>query len=395
MKISTMRFIDRYVGIPLCWITGILRRFSPDTVPQSGSVLVVKFFGLGSILLTSPVLLLLKNRLPEARVVYLSFSRNKEVLDQIPYVDEQWLIDSDSAASFLRSSLAVFRRLLVRRMDVVLDFEFFSKFSTFIGALARPRMQIGFALPTNWRRWNLSHPVTLASDRHVKESFIAMLAPLGIHEREIPCPRIARLHAPGADVHLPTMVRTWHAEIICINPNAGETSLDRRWGAGRYGDTLRILLEEYPDALFCLIGSRHERDYVQRIVDRVRTGSERVVNLAGRTSLQDLLELFTRSRVLITNDSGPMHLAAAVGLSTVALFGPESPMFYGPLGNQTINLYAKLACSPCLNIYDAKVFRCPIGAKCMSDIPISRVVEATRTVMQLATVHEPEESVSL
>lgn len=395
MKISTMRLIDRFVGIPLCWMTGMFRRFpeSPDSPPRR--VLVIKFFGLGSVLLTSPALQALKNKFPEAKVIFLSFSRNEEMLSQIPFVEERWTVDSDSMISFVRSFLTVLRRLLDRRIDVVLDFEFFSKFSTLIGALARPRMQIGFALPTRWRRWNLSHPVLLASDRHVTESFLAMLAPLGIQEKELSRPRITSSHPGERTLHLPARVRLWCADIICVNPNAGDTSLDRRWDARRYSEALEVLLDDYLDALFCMIGSSREREYTQRIVNQVRSGNERLVNLAGQTSLQGLIELFQRSRMLITNDSGPMHIAAAAGLPTVALFGPESPTFYGPLGNQTINLYAKLECSPCLNIYDAKTFRCPISAKCMRDIPVDWVVNATHALMESTDRAVPAETLSL
>jgi ADP-heptose:LPS heptosyltransferase len=77
-----------------------------------------------------------------------------------------------------------------------------------------------------------------------------------------------------------------------------------------------------------------------------------------------------------------MHIAAAIGLPTVAIFGPESPEFYGPLGNRSINLFASLPCSPCLNIYNAKVFRCPINAQCMKDISVEQVVDAARILLR-------------
>jgi len=395
MKISTMRLIDRFVGMPLCWIAGIFRRFPESQSPSIRSVLVIKFFGLGSVLLTSPALQALKHKFPDSKVIFLSFSRNEEILEEIPFIEERWIIDSDSMTSFVKSFLIVLRRLLFRRIDVVVDFEFFSKFSTLVGALARPRMQIGFALPTRWRRWNLSHSVVLAGDRHVTESFLAMLAPLGLKERALSLPRISSSRTADGTLELPVQVRLWRADVICINPNAGETSLDRRWEASRYRDVLEILLEDYRDVLFCLIGSAHERGYVQHILEQVRIGNERVVNLAGRTSIQGLIELFCRSRMLITNDSGPMHLAAAAGLPTVALFGPESPTFYGPLGNQSINLYVKLGCSPCLNLYDAKTFRCPINAKCMKDIPVDWVVKATGMLMESVKVPVLVESTSV
>jgi heptosyltransferase-2 len=176
-------------------------------------------------------------------------------------------------------------------------------------------------------------------------------------------------------------------DIICINPNAGATSLDRRWDGRRFSRVIDILRAENPTALFCLIGSPDEREYVEGIRSGLRGGVHHSMNLAGLLAFRELIALFSRSKLLITNDSGPMHAAAAVGLPTVALFGPEAPLFYGPIGNMTINLYAGLPCSPCLNIYDAKVFKCPIDRQCMKEISVGQVVAASRSLLRDSIHH--------
>lgn len=383
MTIATMRLIDRYAGVPLCLLAGLFRRFPQRLDRAPKSVLIIKFFGLGSVLLTAPALDALKKKFPSARIVYMSFSRNAQLLAELSAIDERWIIETRSIFTFLQSFAAIVWRLVRTRIDVVIDFEFFSKFSTLVGAFARPQMQIGFSLPTRWRRWNLSHPVILQNNLHVTKSMFTMLAHLGIGDLPFPSPRFRLRPSPNV-ISLPPQVRASNSDIICVNPNAGETSLERRWDRHRFVEMLRLLISEYPETQFCLIGSRSERSYVQFIVDKIKSGNQLVVNLAGRTSVRSLIELFLRSRILITNDSGPMHLAAAVGLPTIALFGPESPDFYGPLGNHSVNLYARTECSPCLNIYDAKVFRCPFDAKCMKEITVQRVVREVRGLLQPA-----------
>jgi ADP-heptose:LPS heptosyltransferase len=144
---------------------------------------------------------------------------------------------------------------------------------------------------------------------------------------------------------------------------------------------IEILRQEFPSASLCLIGSADEREYIDGIISLIGSPSDRIVNLGGSLKLKGLIALFSHSKLLITNDSGPMHLAAAVGLPTVALFGPESPLFYGPVGNRSINLYAGLPCSPCLNVYNAKVFQCPINVQCLKDISVDDVVAAAKTLL--------------
>jgi ADP-heptose:LPS heptosyltransferase len=215
----------------------------------------------------------------------------------------------------------------------------------------------------------------------VSKTFLRTVAPLGIDGSDLVLPRI-RINEAASGTLPGLPAASPHAEIICIDTNAGETSLDRRWSGDCFARTIDILQLDNPDALFCLIGSVEERAYVEGVVEKMMFRSTRIVNLAGQLTLKELMALFSRARLLITNDSGPMHIAAAVGLSTVALFGPESPELYGPLGNKSINLFASLPCGPCLNMYNAKVFRCPINAKCMRDISVEQVVDAVRVLLR-------------
>jgi ADP-heptose:LPS heptosyltransferase len=104
------------------------------------------------------------------------------------------------------------------------------------------------------------------------------------------------------------------------------------------------------------------------------------LNCAGLLTLDEFIALVERSSLFLTSDSGPMHIAASVGTPVVALFGPESPHFYGPLGHSHV-IYKGIACSPCLNIYNAKLFVCPFRARCMSEIPVHEVVAAARRLL--------------
>ena len=101
-------------------------------------------------------------------------------------------------------------------------------------------------------------------------------------------------------------------------------------------------------------------------------GKRRVVSLAGKTSLRELMTLYTLADVLITNDSGPSHFSSLSDIHTIVLFGPETPELYGGRGENTHILWAGLACSPCVNVFNHRFSPC-INNRCMQAISVNDV----------------------
>ncbi len=123
-----------------------------------------------------------------------------------------------------------------------------------------------------------------------------------------------------------------------------------------------------------------------------------MVNLAGKSHIGELVALLAHAEVVVSNDSGPMHIAAAVGTSIVALFGPETPVLYGPLcaspGQRHAVHYLGLRCSPCMFVHDNKVLSCWFSqAQCMTGIAVSDVFASVQTL--LAGEHPDAAGVSL
>ena len=108
---------------------------------------------------------------------------------------------------------------------------------------------------------------------------------------------------------------------------------------------------------------------------------ERIVNLAGRVGLHEFIALLGRARVLVTNDSGPLHLAAAAGTSTVSLFGPETPAVFGARTARTHILWAGIACSPCVNAFNDRQSACRDNL-CLQGITVDQVFELACRVLE-------------
>lgn len=382
MRVQSMRNIDRFFGIPLCWILVAVLKLFPRRKAVTGSepvrsILVMKFFGLGSIILSTAALSMLRTRFPRAEIAFLSFASNRDLLERIPLVDNVLTIEPSTVRTFFRDLLVVLRRLARTNYEIVFDFEFFSKFSTALSAISRAPFRVGFALPAIWRSRLLTHQVPLVKGHHVKEAFCSQVqALLGeIAVEDILPPVIL----PQDENSLQRKIPMNSGFIVAVNVNAGDTFLERRWSPDRFAELIEELSGE-SDFFFVLTGTSQERAYVQNVLDH--TGiPERCWNAAGLLTIPELGALFQRCTLVISNDSGPLHLAAVLGIPTIGLFGPESPEFYGPVGSSASSIYRKIPCSPCMNVYSAKSFRCPFDAQCMKNIEVRDIMQTIEEML--------------
>jgi ADP-heptose:LPS heptosyltransferase len=378
VNINAMRAIDRFAGVPLCWAAGVYHRLLPGPADSGGDrpIVVMKFFGMGSVLLSTPLLQALRHRYPDRRIIYVTFGFNREILERLPQPAVRLTIATESPFRFLRD---VFRTLIAVRRSrpgMVFDLEFFSKFSTLLAALSGAPVRIGFELPTRWRHWNLTHPALLDSRVHVTESFLRQLNAIGgPPARIVPVTQLQSTEADRAVLQNAFPQVPGDAEWIAVNVNAGRTSIERRWPPERFMDVVRHLSRGGTRRRFAFIGSEDERSYISAAFATAPDLEGCVTNCAGKLTLGGLIALLERSALLLTNDSGPMHIAGAVGTPVVALFGPESPVLYGPPGDALV-MYKSLSCSPCLTVYNAKQFVCPFNARCMKEIGVEEVASA-------------------
>ena len=144
--------------------------------------------------------------------------------------------------------------------------------------------------------------------------------------------------------------------IVCVNINAGTLGQLRRWPQENYAELIFGLRVRF-GIKTVLIGGKEDVSYVEGFIAKIPKKND-IFNLCGKLSIKELVDLFNKSRLLITNDSGPLHIASIVGLPTISFFGPETPYLYGPLGSDHHVFYEDIFCSPCINIYNAKASNC-------------------------------------
>ena len=168
------------------------------------------------------------------------------------------------------------------------------------------------------------------------------------------------------------------ARIAILNPNCSDLLPLRRWPLQSFAELGKRLANEDPGLALVITGSAAERSQAEALAAAI--GSDVAVSLAGQTSLRELLTLYCASDVLISNDSGPVHFAALTPIRVVALFGPETPALYGPLGERAVSVSLGLACSPCVNLLNHRISPCTDNL-CMKRMSVDQVLEATRALL--------------
>lgn len=361
-------------------------------------VLLIKFWGIGSLQVLTAVVASLRHRHPGAQLTLLTLSTNEPAARAFGAFDRVQTLDVEGGwlGVFARIASLV-RTLRGSRYDIVYDFEFFTRFSAIVTTLTGARETRGFASPSVWRGNFHTHQVPFNRYWHVARNFRVLaggephpvrpeeLAPLGFGPAD-EASLAAKLARHGI---------TGDRPLAILNPNAGQLSLERRWPRAQFARLAQQLARE-EGFVSVLIGSKSEREWTDgvvalaRLADSSQAPPTETVNLAGELSIVELAALFARSACVITNDSGPMHLAAALGAPTVGLFGPETPVMYAPIGERARSLYAPPPCSPCINVHDNKVATCIYGRpECLVNLDVEQVLACVRELRSSEFVLEP------
>src|SRR5207302_6082170 len=172
LSFTKMRSMDRHLGSLLCGCFSLVNRLQRrgqawgEEPLRLQKILVTKYFGMGSLILASPMVRVLRQRYPEARVDLLTIEQNRVFSEILPIFDRLYTVDTRSLASALRSMLLALFRIHREKYDVVIDAEFFSRLSGLVSYFARARYSVGFYLPEIWRGNFLTHPVHFNYYRH-------------------------------------------------------------------------------------------------------------------------------------------------------------------------------------------------------------------------------------
>ena len=409
ISVDAMRRIDRLAGVPLCFLAtfivklrDLLRRKPSRPIRR---ILFIELSEMGSTVLADPALRKARER-TGAELYFAIFAKNADSLAITGTIvpANVFTVRTNSLWALAVDTLALLIWARRSGIDTVIDLELFSRFSGLLTGLSGAERRIGFYRFHSeglYRGDMLTHRVVHNSHIHVAKNFIALVDALLsetptipysktiIADDEIALPvrrvsaaarenmaaRIAAL-VPGRDVS--------RLRLVLINPNSSEMLQQRRWMPERYAELIRHILAAHDDVLVLITGAAGERAQAEQMA--AQCANDRCVAFAGHTKLAELPALYELASLIVSNDSGPAHFAAASALPTIVLFGPETPTHYGPLGKPII-IYAGLACSPCVSVYNSRKSACTDNI-CMQAITVDQVFATVGSVLK-AQIREP------
>jgi len=335
-------------------------------------ILIIKFGAVGDVIHGLPVLETLRAFYPQAHIGWAVEGAAAPVLEGNPALNDLILLDRKALRGF--SGISYFRRWLQglkgKKFEAVLDLHNLFK-SGWIGWASGASLRVGFRKMREGNFLFMNRWVRpAASRRHAVEKYLSLLEPLGIGEPQWRI-RFPLAWNPRDEDRIEAF---WteqgfgrgasdHEAIVAVNPGASWPS--KRWMPDRFARLSDRLVKERGVRILIVWGPG-ERPLAEEIARSMREKSI----MAPETSLKQLMVLIKRCRLLITGDTGPLHIAAALGIPTVALFGPSDPARNGPYGPGHVVVRSAL---PPATHWQKK----EIGDHWMRAIPVEAVVEAS------------------
>ena len=379
------------VAFGVCRAWGVVRRLwsarhrrpgLPD--PESvGAILVIKLCCLGDAILTIPAIRALKARFPNARIAVLTTPRSCEAYAGLPFIDEvtiAHLTGLGGVRELLRRGLADGLHSLraIRRMrpDIAVDLDLYFKATPVLAFLSGAPIRVGFDTEGCRRAGLFTHNAPRNRTQHELLCFLDVVGAIGVQteDRSLMFP-LAKEDFAGAGRALARVGVPEDATLVALCPGSSKNWPEKQWpaeGFARVGDWLAERL----GARVVLIGAGSDRGVIEQVL---RAMSHEGVSLAGATSVRETGAVLRRCELLVTNDTGPLHLAAALDVPTVAIFGPTDDRKWRPWHGRS-RVVRTEACDRAPCYWLSSMPDCP-DVRCLSELAPESVIAAAESLL--------------
>ncbi len=378
MKTKHQILIDRHIFRPIGWVLNFFVRLvgkvlfiNHNLEREFSRIAICKFKGMGSIIQSTPMITALKKRYPNSEIIFVSTQQNKVLLEQISDIDTIVTINDKGFFNLFFSTIRALFFLIRKAPEIYIDLEIYSNFSPVFTVLTLSKNRIGFYLRSNSFRMGIySHMMFFNPNVPISEVYFQISRLFGNQAEKPPLYPLYK-NIPQGDLET-------NGKYIIVNPNASDLRIERRWDKLNFVGLIKKLSENNPDLIIYLIGSSGEANYTNLIQSDL-SNYKNVISVAGKTSIPELISLIRHSQFMITNDTGPMHIAYACETPTISLFGPCSPKQYGFFDNSVI-VYKPVYCSPC--VHDFEIPPCKGNNTCMKLIEVEEVYQHALKLIQ-------------
>ena len=330
-------------------------------------ILIIRLSSMGDIILTTPALAALKAHYPRAQLDFVVKERYAELLQGNPHIHRLFLLSQTDGL------LSLGRRLRRQGYQIVLDLHANLR-SRMLSALLPSPKKLRYGKLALRRRAMVRGRHRSAESPHVVDLYLKCLQPLGIDE-----PRgRPGLYLSDDDREFREKFYGQHrlgdsGPLVGFHPGARWPG--KRWPADMFCSLGRLLKKRQGTGVL-VFGGPGEEDLAGQVAEGIQPSTPVAANL----SLRQLMALISGCALFVTNDSGPMHMATALGVPVVAIFGPTQPMLgFWPLGDEDVVLTAGLPCSPC-SLHGER--KCPRGSwECLQRVKVEDVLGAALGIL--------------
>jgi ADP-heptose:LPS heptosyltransferase len=346
-------------------------------------VLIANIFGIGDVLFTTPIVSSIRKEFPGVSVGYLCNGRTREVVKSIPGVDEIFVYEKDhyvtlwrkSRIQCLKSLWQLFGKMRGRKYDTVFDFTMSREFGAFFAFAGIPR-RIGFDYKRRGIFLTDKFPISGFKGKHVIEHYLGLLETIGVAAGEKRMLLVPDARMDGwAESYLESKNLTGKSFAAVIpggGASWGKHASRKRWGAEGFAETASRLEEKAIKTV--ILGDSSEKELCDKVASLMESSPAAVEN---GLSISEYMSVLKRAGIVLCNDGGPLHMAVALGVKTVSIFGPVNENVYGPYpaGEKHRVITAEgLSCRPCYDRF--KLPECGFEHRCVTDIAPVKVANA-------------------
>ena len=398
MDINFQRKEDRYIGAFICRIFSLFYRKSKDEDNgfQAKKFLVILLSEMGSLVLAYPMFQQIKKRYPGAQLYGLLFEKNIEILTLLDVTQPEKIlaIRDTSFGVFAIDCLRTLNQIRKLKVDVVIDCELFARISSIFSFVSGARIRVGFHPHTQeglYRGSFINRPVLFNPYHHISHQFLNLVAAIDSSST----PTVKRSLGPNnlkppAIEFAPAEIEVMQAKLqndfkaiagkklILIYPGGGILPI-RAWPRHYYSQVAGELIKK--GHAVGVVGLAEDKELAAAILSDCNHPA--CIDLTGYTrTIRELLLIFQFAVLLITNDGGPGQFAALTPVSTIILYGPETPDLYSPADDRATLFYNPLPCSPCLTAYNHRNSPCDGDNQCLKQIPPQQVLKKALEILE-------------
>ncbi len=326
-------------------------------------ILIVKPSSLGDVVHSMPFLYVVKDAFPKAEIHWLIAKGLEGLLEDHPMVKRLWIINKDQWKNLkkIKNTASEFRNLFKKlrdeSYDIAIDLQGLLR-SGLLTYATRSPLRIGFKEAREASNLFYTHKIKGGKEVHAVDRYLKIASAIGCETEDIsfPMPLIKESDKLKK-------LKEYVEDYAVIVPGARWKT--KKWPPNRFGELASIL-----DIKTLIVGSTSDIG-ISKLIENESNG--KALSIAGDTNIKELISIIRNARYVISNDSGPMHIAAAFGTPVVAIFGPTNPVRTGPYGRNHIIVKSDIECTPCYKKNCKSV-------KCMDDVSVEKVYKAVMSI---------------